>query len=82
MLAIVCRAENNRYYLKRGVELRPGYLARWIEFNVVTKHGERNIVEILKQRQKEEKEITQKNAEEDHVRFFKGIDRNLNTKAI
>lgn len=32
VLSVVCRAENNRYYLKRGVEVRPGYLARWVEF--------------------------------------------------
>mmetsp|Transcript_19018 Transcript_19018/g.29164 ORF Transcript_19018/g.29164 Transcript_19018/m.29164 type:complete len:135 (-) Transcript_19018:1013-1417(-) len=25
VLSVVCRAENNRYYLKRGVEVRPGY---------------------------------------------------------
>ena len=35
LLAVVCRAENNRYYLRRGIELRPGYLARWVEFNVI-----------------------------------------------
>lgn len=35
LLAVVCRAENNRFYLKRGVELRPGYLARWVEFRVL-----------------------------------------------
>ena len=35
VLAVVCRAENNRYYLKRGVEVRPGYLARWVEFAVL-----------------------------------------------
>ena len=35
VLAVVCRAENNRYYLRRGVEVRPGYLARWIEFAVI-----------------------------------------------
>ncbi len=35
ILAVVCRAENNRYYLKRGVQVRPGYLARWIEFKVM-----------------------------------------------
>ena len=34
-LAVVCRAENNRYYLKHGVEIRPGYLASWLEFSVV-----------------------------------------------
>jgi len=32
VLAIYCRAENNRTYLKKGVRLRPGYLAKWIEF--------------------------------------------------
>ena len=32
LLAIYCRAENNRFYLKRHVTLRPGYLAKWIEF--------------------------------------------------
>jgi len=35
VLSVVCRAENNRYYLKRGVEVRPGYLARWVEFTVL-----------------------------------------------
>jgi hypothetical protein len=35
VLSVVCRAENNRYYLKRGVEVRPGYLGRWVEFNVL-----------------------------------------------
>ena len=35
VLSVVCRAENNRYYLRRGVEVRPGYLARWIEFDVI-----------------------------------------------
>jgi hypothetical protein len=37
VLAVVCRAENNRYYLKRDVEVRPGYLARWVEFQVMDK---------------------------------------------
>ena len=37
VLSVVCRSENNRYYLQRGVEVRPGYLARWIEFAVIDK---------------------------------------------
>ena len=49
ILAVLCRSENNRYYLKRGVEVRPGYLGRWIEFNVI-KEGERDIVNYVKQR--------------------------------
>lgn len=32
LLAVYCRSENNRYYLKRGVEVRPGFLGKWIEF--------------------------------------------------
>lgn len=35
VLAVVCRSENNRYYLQRGVEIRPGYLARWVEFSII-----------------------------------------------
>ena len=35
LLAVFCRAENNRYYLRQGVEMRPGYLGRWIEFHVL-----------------------------------------------
>ena len=32
LLSIFCRAENNRIYLKHGVEVRPGFLGKWIEF--------------------------------------------------
>jgi len=32
MLALFCRAENNRRYLKSNVEVRPGFLSKWIEF--------------------------------------------------
>lgn len=31
MLALFCRAENNRFYMKKHVELRPGYLGKWME---------------------------------------------------
>jgi Zn-dependent protease with chaperone function len=50
VLGVVCRAENNRYYLKKGVEVRPGYLARWIEFSVIDQTGPRDIVSILRER--------------------------------
>ena len=32
MLAVFCRAENNRFYLRHGFELRPGYNGMWVEF--------------------------------------------------
>jgi hypothetical protein len=32
MLAVYCRAENNRLFLKRNVEMRPGFLGKWIEY--------------------------------------------------
>ena len=32
LLAVFCRAENNRLYLRHGVENRPGFLGKWIEF--------------------------------------------------
>jgi len=35
LLAVFCRAENNRHYLNLGLELRPGFLGKWIEISVV-----------------------------------------------
>lgn len=35
VLAVFCRAENNRLYLKHGVELRPGYNGLWISFEIL-----------------------------------------------
>jgi len=35
LLSLFCRVENNRLYLKLGIELRPGYLAKWIEVLVI-----------------------------------------------
>ena len=32
LLSVFCRSENNRLYLKHGVEVRPGFLGKWIEF--------------------------------------------------
>jgi hypothetical protein len=32
MIGLICRAENNRVFLNYNVEMRPGYLGRWIEF--------------------------------------------------
>jgi len=31
LLAVHLRAANNKDYLKKGVELRPGYIGRWVE---------------------------------------------------
>ena len=35
LLAVFCRAENNRHYYNLGLELRPGYLGKWIELRVI-----------------------------------------------
>jgi hypothetical protein len=32
ILALYCRSENNRFYLSKHVEMRPGFLAKWVEF--------------------------------------------------
>ena len=50
MLAVVCRAENNRYYLRRGVEVRPGYLAKWLEFAVIDTSSGKDPIQILRER--------------------------------
>jgi hypothetical protein len=84
ILAVVCRAENNRYYLRRGVEIRPGYLARWLEFSVLdnTEDERKDITEILRERQANIIVETQKNVEADHLKVMDGVNRNLNTQAI
>jgi len=35
LLAVFCRAENNRLYIKNRIEIRPGYLGKWLEVNIV-----------------------------------------------
>ena len=35
VLAVLCRAENNRLYLRHGVEMRPGYNGLWVTFEVL-----------------------------------------------
>lgn len=34
LIAVLCRAENNKKYIRKGVEVRPGYLASWLEFKI------------------------------------------------
>lgn len=35
LVSVLCRAENNKFYLKNGVEVRPGFLGSWIEFKIL-----------------------------------------------
>lgn len=83
MLAVICRAENNRCYLKKGIEVRPGYLARWVEFAVVdTKNGRKDVATVIKERHDNNMKENQKNVEADHMRFMDGVNRNINSQAI
>ena len=82
VLAVVCRAENNRYYLKRGVEVRPGYLARWIEFICleIDKESESGAqaLEIIQKRHAFDSKETQKLIEIDHQKKLDGVNRDFN----
>ena len=49
-LAVFCRAENNRFYLHNEVELRPGYLGRWIEFKVLEQLGAPDMITYFRSR--------------------------------
>lgn len=49
-LAMLCRAENNRFYLHNGVELRPGYLGRWIEFRMLDQEDTLDIISFFRAR--------------------------------
>ena len=50
LLAVFCRAENNRLYLRRGVEIRPGFLGKWIEFICVENQQVDEMVKHMRQR--------------------------------
>lgn len=75
MLAVVCRVENNRYFLSRGIELRPGYLARWIEFNVLEQDKGHSPIETILKRINFENKEAQKNIEADHQKHMDGVNR-------
>lgn len=42
-LALYARCENNRCYLRKKVLVRPGYMAKWIEFNSLSLGGNSTI---------------------------------------
>ena len=50
LLAVFCRAENNRFYLHNGVELRPGYLGKWIEISMIDFEEDPDMLSHMRQR--------------------------------
>ncbi len=51
MLALVCRCENNRVFLHRNIEMRPGYLGKFIEFHFHDEALEsEEILEVMRER--------------------------------
>ena len=52
LLSVFCRAENNRLYLKNGVEVRPGFTGKWIEFTCLdmNKYTIDDVVQQMRQR--------------------------------
>ena len=50
LLAVFCRAENNRLYLKHGIEVRPGFLGKWIEFTCLQTVSTDDIIQQMRQR--------------------------------
>jgi len=50
LLSVFCRAENNRLYLKHGVEMRPGFTGKWIEFACLESNAVDEIIQMMRQR--------------------------------
>jgi len=48
-LSIYLRVENNRHYLRRGVELRPGFLGKWVEI-IIHKKKPNEIIMLMRRR--------------------------------
>jgi len=80
MLSVICRAENNRYYLRRGVEVRPGYLGKWVEFNVLDleENNKRNILNHFRCRHSTMMYHNERNVESDHLSKMNSVKRNIN----
>lgn len=50
LLSVFCRAENNRLYLRQGIELRPGFLGKWIEFISLEQTESAEIIKNMRMR--------------------------------
>ena len=50
LVAVLCRAENNKKYLKKGVEVRPGFQASWIEFRILEFNDMGKTIEEMRHR--------------------------------
>ena len=61
--------------------MRPGYLAKWVEFSIVQVKRDGLIPTLLERHHKIMSETT-KNVEADHDRFHGGLNRDLNFEAV
>jgi len=50
LLSVLCRAENNKIYLKNGIEVRPGFLASWIEFKILETEDLNELIQVMRSR--------------------------------
>lgn len=49
-LSVICRAENNRLYLKHGIEMRPGFNGLWVSFEIYKDLNINEYIENAKKR--------------------------------
>ena len=50
LMAITCRAHNNRLFLQHGIELRPGYLGKFLECNAIKIKSRSRYLYMVEQR--------------------------------
>ena len=50
LLAVFCRVENNRLYCRNGIEMRPGFLGKWIEFQSLDFGEYEDIIRFMRAR--------------------------------
>lgn len=62
--------------------MRPGYLARWVEFTVLHLPEGKSPIHHIRERYTEQVKETQKNVEIDHQKYMDGVNRNFNEQAI
>ena len=71
LLSILLRVENNRVYLRKGVELRPGYLGKW--FEVIIHHRKPQEILMLMRRRQLNQSLANEKLKFEKLKDLKGL---------
>ena len=71
LLAVACRAHNNKDFLVNGVELRPGFLGKFIEVNALQTRSRNNYLRMYHERVKDQDIGAEEDRESEELSRYK-----------